>query len=87
MTEVVAALSATIIALSASLGIALKRTRNNSSSTPNTLRNDFNAQVLLCNERFITLASDMGSVKSTLTTINERQTRMESKVDELLSKS
>jgi hypothetical protein len=95
MTELIAALSAIIVTLGTALGILLKRMKNNVKggyadyeSTP--LRRDFANQVKLCNERFITLASDIGSIKSSVTSIekaaSDGQRRIEDKLDDALRK-
>ena len=89
MTEVIAALCGVIGALVTALGVVSKRLRTNSQDSSNTnggkiSRNIFDTQVSLCNERFITLASNIGSINTSLTNIMERQTRIEDKIDRFL---
>ena len=88
MTEIIAVLCGVIGALVTALGVVSKRLRTNGSNSKingeKISRNIFDTQVSLCNERFITLASNIGSINASLTNIAERQTRIEDKIDRVL---
>lgn len=89
--EVVAALCGVIGALVTALGIIVKRLKdtsggNNDVNQSRSMRREFTTQVSLCNERFITLASTIGSVNTALTNMNDRQSRLEAKIDTIIAK-
>ena len=90
MTEVIAVLCGVIGALVTALGIMTKRLKNYSNGNitkgDDTIRKDFNAQVSLCSERFITLASNVGSITTSLANIIERQSKMDDKIDSLIKR-